>query len=38
VVERAAPWLYADTDSVLAGILGYDEREIQRLRDVGAIA
>jgi benzylsuccinate CoA-transferase BbsF subunit len=38
VVERAAPCLYADTDRVLAGILGYDEGEIRRLREVGAIA
>jgi crotonobetainyl-CoA:carnitine CoA-transferase CaiB-like acyl-CoA transferase len=37
-VERAAPRLYADTDRVLAEILGYDEREIRRLREVGAIA
>jgi benzylsuccinate CoA-transferase BbsF subunit len=36
--ERAAPQLYADTDRVLAEILGYDERDIQRLREVGAIA
>ena len=36
--ERAAPCLYADTDRVLAGILGYDEGEIRRLREVGAIA
>jgi crotonobetainyl-CoA:carnitine CoA-transferase CaiB-like acyl-CoA transferase len=37
-VERAAPRLYADTDRVLGEILGYDEREIRRLREVGAIA
>ncbi len=36
--ERAAPQLYADTDRVLAEILGYDERDIQRLRETGAIA
>ena len=36
--ERAAPQLYADTDRVLAEILGYDERDIQRLREAGAIA
>jgi benzylsuccinate CoA-transferase BbsF subunit len=37
-VERAAPRLYADADRVLAEILGYDEREMRRLREAGAIA
>jgi benzylsuccinate CoA-transferase BbsF subunit len=37
-VERPAPLLYADTDRVLGGLLGYDEHEIRRLREVSAIA
>ena len=37
-VKRAAPLAFADTDSVLAEILEYDEAEIRRLREAGAIA
>ena len=37
-VRRAAPLLYADTDSVLGELFGCDEGEIRRLRDAGAIA
>ena len=36
--KRPAPLLYADTDRVLSEVLGYDEREIRRLREGGAIA
>jgi len=37
-VERPAPLLGADTDRVLGGLLGLDEREIHRLRELQAIA
>lgn len=37
-VRRPAPLLYADTDAVLRELLGYEERDIARLREAGAIA
>jgi crotonobetainyl-CoA:carnitine CoA-transferase CaiB-like acyl-CoA transferase len=37
-VQRPAPLLYADTDRVLGRLLGLEERELRRLREVGAIA
>jgi benzylsuccinate CoA-transferase BbsF subunit len=37
-VERPAPVLYADTARVLGDLLSYDEEEIRRLRQAGAIA